>query len=164
MAFLASLELVALGLGGFDGDILLGVVHGAHELEDGGSSDKSADSTNLLNQTGHGVGILVLGGLDTSLGLGDNQSPDGNGEVAEGLLVSVRLEIFVGRAKSMALTAEAALVHALGVHEVTEGHEAECTDSEGHNESGEAVKVSLVMVDLALVLLDVLKELNGVRW
>ena len=39
VAFVASLELVALGLGGLGGDILLDVVHGAHELEDGSSSD-----------------------------------------------------------------------------------------------------------------------------
>ena len=64
----------------------------------------------------------------------------------------------------MALSAEASLLHALGVHKVTESHETECTDSEGHNEPGEAMEAPLVMVDLALVLLDVLKELNGVRW
>ena len=64
----------------------------------------------------------------------------------------------------MALSAEAGLLHALGVHEVTESHETECTDSEGHDESGETVKASLVVVDLALVLLDVLKELWGVHW
>ena len=64
----------------------------------------------------------------------------------------------------MALSAEASLLHALGVHEVTESHEAERTDSEDHNEFGETVEASLVVVDLALVLLDVLKELNGVRW
>ena len=164
VAFVASLELGALGLGGLGGDTLLDAVHGTHELEDGSGSDKSADSANLLNQTAHGACILVLGGIDTSLGLGDNQSPDGNGEVAERLLVGVRLEIVVGGAKSVALSAEAGLLHALGVHEVTESHEAECTDSEGHDESGETVEASLVVIDLALVLLDVLKELWGVHW
>ena len=64
----------------------------------------------------------------------------------------------------MATATELSGVHALGVHEVTESHEAECTDAERHNESGEAVEAPLVMVDLALVFLDVLKELNGVLW
>ena len=64
----------------------------------------------------------------------------------------------------MAAAAELSGVDTLSVHEVTESHEAECTNSEGHDESGETVEASLVVVDLALVLLDVLKELDGVLW
>lgn len=62
----------------------------------------------------------------------------------------------------MALSAEFGGVNALGMHEVTEGHEADSADSEEHDELREAMDAMLVVIDLVLVLLDILKELDGV--
>jgi len=90
----AGLKLVALSLGGALSDGLISF-HGAHELEDGGSSDKSADGTDLLNQAANCVSILVGGSFDTSFSLGDDESPDGNGQEAERLLVLVSLSFLV---------------------------------------------------------------------
>ena len=54
----------------------------------------------------------------------------------------------------------ARVIDALGVHEILEAHEADGADSEHHDELGDFVKAILVIFGLALVLLDVLKELN----
>lgn len=54
----------------------------------------------------------------------------------------------------------ARVVDALGVHKILEAHEADSADSEHHDELGDFVKAILVIFDLALVFLDVLKELN----
>lgn len=162
VVFVAGLELMALSLGGLNGGLLRGV-HATHELAHGGGGDQSTDGTDLLNQTGDGAGILAGSGIDTGLSLGDDESPNGNGKVAERLLVSIRLNI-VGGAESVALTTELRRVDTLGVHEVAESHEADGTDTEHHDGLGEAVKAFLVMIDLALVLLDVLEELDRVLW
>ena len=91
VSLVAGLELV---VGGFSlrdlGDGLVDV-HLAHELEDGSSSDESANSADLLNDASNGCSIFVLGSLNTGLSLGSNESPDGDGKEVECLLVLVIL-------------------------------------------------------------------------
>ena len=85
--FVAGLELVAAA--GSLGDSLDGVggVVVAHELGEGGCSNKSADISDTLNETANGSGFVLGGGFDASLGLGDDEAPDGNRNGAEGLAI-----------------------------------------------------------------------------
>ena len=93
VSVVAGLELVGGSLGdGFDG---AGGVHGSHELEHGGTGNKSADSADLLDESTNGVGILVGGSLKTGLGLGDDESPNGNGKSVESSAVLVEFLFLV---------------------------------------------------------------------
>ena len=158
VSVLAGLELVTGGLGdSLDG---AGGVHVSHELEHGGTGNESADSADLLDDSTNGVGILVGGSLHTGLGLGDDESPNGNRKGVEDRSVLAHLVNLVRGSESVVLALELGSV--LGESEVTEGHVAETDDSGGHDNLGEIVDSLLVLLDLHLVLLHVLEEFDGV--
>lgn len=91
VSLVAGFELVVGGFGLRDlGDGLV-LVHVTHELEDGSSSDQSANGADLLDDASNGGSIFVLGSLNTGLSLGSNESPDGDGKEVECLLVLVIL-------------------------------------------------------------------------
>lgn len=110
-----------------------------------------------------------MGSLNTSLSLGDNEAPNSDRDGAESLALSASL-LLSGSTESVASATEVLLfvlialnpVHVASVDHVAQAHVGKHDNADDQEDLGALVKAVLVVASLLLVLLIVLKELDGV--
>ena len=162
-ALVASLELLGAGSLGGSGHSLnwVGGVLLSHKLEEGSGDDKTTESANLLDRSTDGFLVALGGGLEATLGLGDNESPDGERHGFEDHTSAIILN-FSGGSESVVLATVVLLVMMNGAGPPVIGHESHTSESKNHQSLGHGVHSASVGVNLLLVLLDILEELDGV--